>query len=141
MAPEWIKGKVYEKTPYVLNDQIYVFAKQRKSMMQLLDTVDIIITDSPLFLSILYDHSDNKLLHDIIMQEFNRFNNFNVFLNRVKPYNPVGRYQDETGAKKVDQDLLALMGQFDIPYAKIDGDAQAVGKIFALAQLTNSLLK
>jgi hypothetical protein len=129
MAPEWIKGKVYEGTPYPPKDQIYVFAKQRKTLMQLLDTVGIIITDSPLLLSILYDKDNNKVLHELIKHEYLKFNNMNFMLRRVKPYSPVGRYQSEDGARLIDAQLVTFMRELGVPYVMVDGDEAAPRQI------------
>lgn len=134
MAPEWIKGKVYEGTPYPPKDQIYVFAKQRKSMIQLLDSVGIILTDSPLLLSILYDTTGNHALSVLIKREFDTFNNLNILLRRVKPYSPIGRYQSEDEARALDQRIRQLLQQYQVSHTEIDGDEFAPRDILNLVE-------
>jgi len=119
---EWIKYKVYEESTYVMTDQLYVFAKQRKWLRHMLGKVEIVITDSPILLSAIYDKEGDS---DFYLNKFNEFDNLNFYINRVKPYNPVGRYQDEKGAKRVDETVLNFLSYNDIPFYTVDGDKNA----------------
>lgn len=124
-AIEWIKYQVYAKDTYVPTDQLYIFAKQRKILREIGDQVDVIVCDSPLLLSAIYDSEDSPLLRQLVIQEFDRFNNVNYVINRVKPYNPTGRYQNEQGAREYDQEIRRFLLQNDIEFLDVDGDARA----------------
>lgn len=119
MALEYAKDKVWENSLKVLEDQIYVFGKQLHRMWRLKDQVDVIITDSPLLLSILYDSSRNINLKNLVLDQFNSYNNINYFIKRGKDYNPKGRTQTEEEAKEKDEEILKLLNVFDIKYSTV----------------------
>ena len=76
----------------------------------------------------------------MIVDEFNRddVENLNVFVNRVKTYNPKGRYQTEDEAKQKDKDIKDMLAKHSVPYIEIDGDRDIVNvlsmKIFDVIQ-------
>ena len=120
MAPEWAKEKVWAGEQVTLDNQLYVFGKQYHRIWRLLEKVDIVITDSPLLNSILYYGNQNPHFPKMVAFEHQSLNNFNVLLQRVKPFNPSGRLQDEEGAKALDgkiRDILDFLGEdyFTIP--------------------------
>ena len=55
LVTEFAKDKVWEKNNEALSNQIYIFAKQYYGMSRCTGQVDVIITDSPLFLSPFYN--------------------------------------------------------------------------------------
>lgn len=77
-----------------LNDQIYMFAKQNHKMFRCADKVDVIITDPSLPCSLLYSKNCfyNQELSSLVLKVFNSYKNMTYLIERVKPYNPVGRY-------------------------------------------------
>ena len=124
-APEWCKAKVYEENPYVFTDQIYVFAKQRKQLKQLLGKVALVITDSPLLLSITYDNTYNVRFAPLVLSEFKSFDNINILLQRTKVYSEVGRNQNEAQAISIDEKVELELKNYAIPYYQIPGDRSA----------------
>lgn len=127
MALEYAKDKVWEGSRHVLDNQLYVFGKQHHRICRLLGKVDIIISDSPLLNSILYYQDENPHFPAMVAFEHSRLNNFNVFLQRVKPYNPAGRLQDEAQAHALDakiQEILKSLGEdyFSTPAAETSID-------------------
>lgn len=99
MATEYAKGKVWEGSLNVLNNQIYVFGKQHHTMMRLSEQVDVIVTDAPLVMSLIYGEHCSATFHRLVLEEFWLYHNLNYFLTRHKPYNPKGRVQAEDKAK------------------------------------------
>jgi hypothetical protein len=122
---EWIKYKVYEKNVYVFKDQLYVFAKQRKYLREVINDVDVIITDSPILLSAIYDNEKDPLFQQFVLSEFNKFNNINFFIKRVKPYVKVGRNQSEEEARLIDEIVEKYLIDNNIPYLTINGNEEA----------------
>ena len=55
------------------------------------------------------------------MDVFNTYDNLNFFINRKKPYNPVGRNQTEEEAKEIDERIKTFCQQHDISYLIKDG--------------------
>ncbi len=129
MALEYAKDKVWEESNKVLDDQIYVFGKQLHRIFRLKDKVDVVITDSPILLSIIYDKTRNKYFSDLVLNQFNNFDNRNYFIERTTVYNPKGRLQTEDEAKEIDKVLLDLLKDCNIEYDSV-GKNEAVDYIF-----------
>lgn len=131
LVTEYAKQLTWQNRSNDISCQPYIFGKQLNRMWHLLGKVDVIITDSPLLLGIVY--ADKTVWPESFLQStvdiFRKFNNLNFFLNRVKPYNPIGRNQTEeesdTLSKTIEQTLLKLA----IPYYKIDGDIKSADRI------------
>jgi len=109
MAPEWVKAPVWAGETHVLEDQLYVLAKQNRLLGRLDGNVDYIITDSPLLMSLVYteDPGINQIVHYIT----GGYNNLHVFLERVKTYNPAGRVQDERKARLLDFSIREMLSR------------------------------
>jgi tRNA uridine 5-carbamoylmethylation protein Kti12 len=101
IATEYAKDLTWEESHAVLDNQVYVFGKQQHRIWRLNNKVQIILTDSPLLFSLVYRIEKTSILFKYFVQdEFSRYNNMNIYLNRVKPYNPIGRNQTEDEAKQ-----------------------------------------
>jgi len=124
LVTEFAKDKTWEHNSKALTCQPYVFGKQSYRMDRCADEVDIIVTDSPLFLSAMYN--DDKEIEpeftSTVIKKFNEFNNFNYFLRRVKLYNPKGRNQTEEEAIELDKKIKKNLDNFGIKYSEANGD-------------------
>lgn len=109
MALEYAKDKVWEESFAVLENQIYVFGKQLHRIWRLIDKVDVILTDSPLLVSLVYGSKESEEFHALVRQTYNRFDNKNYFLTRVKNFEPAGRMQTEEKAKVLDNSMLDML--------------------------------
>lgn len=116
MATEYAKDKVWEKSTHTLDNQIYVFGKQHHRIWRLLDQVEVVITDSPLLLSLYYGNRESDTFKRLVLEEHNRLNNYNVFLAREKPFDPVGRLQNEAQAKAIDEELKSILAAAECTY-------------------------
>ncbi|MDT8900621.1 AAA family ATPase [Anaeroselena agilis] len=133
-AFEWIKYKVYEGNTYAPTDQLYILAKQRKTLREIGDQVQVIITDSPILLSAIYDAEKNPLFQQLVLQEFKKFNNLNFVVERVKPFSAVGRYGDEEDAQKYDQKIEQYLHDNGLLHAHVAGDEKAAEVIAAITR-------
>ncbi len=89
------------------------------------DKVDVIICDSPLLISIVYDKENSKALHELIMEQFNKFNNLNFYIKRSSIYQESGRRQTEEEAKELDKIVKKVLIDYSIPHTDIDIDGAA----------------
>ena len=126
MVREWIKEKVWQgEANESLSNQLYVFAKQHNGLYNINNKVDYAITDSPLPLSIIYNKQKDSLFDSLVIHEFNKFNNINIFLTRNKPYSGSGRYQTLEEAQVLDEKIKNLLRQYALPYTIIEGTNEA----------------
>jgi len=139
LVTEFAKDKVYEETKEVWNNQQYIFGKQSFRMGRLKDKVKVVITDSPLVLSALYNEDDvlGSQFDNVVLNVFNQYHNINYFVNRTKPYNPDGRHQTE-----IESDALAFvfkkeLAKFNVYYDNISGDME--GYDFVVNDVLNYL--
>ncbi len=124
LITEFAKDKVWEGNKEVFKNQAYLFGKQYYRMSRCRDKVDVLVTDSPLLLSILYN-SDETLgepFNEVVANVFKSFNNINCFLHRVKPYNPKGRHQSEEEANALIPILRNILTKYNVSYDEYDGD-------------------
>ena len=131
MALEYAKEVVWAKAENLLRNQLFVFGQQHNRIYHLLDKVEVVITDSPLLLSIIYDTKRNPNLKALVLDEFSKYNNVNYLLTRKKKYNPSGRLQTEEEARGIDSELRELLKNYAIPHKEIAGlpeNAQTIGK-------------
>lgn len=131
LVTEFAKDKVWENNTEVFKNQAYIFGKQSYRMSRCKNKVDIIITDSPLPLSIFYnkDKSLTENFNKSVMDVFNSYNNLNYFLVRTKPYNPSGRLQTEEESNALELPMKRLLRKRNIPYLKRRGDVEGYQKI------------
>jgi len=125
MALEFAKDKVWEESFRTMDDQIYIFGKQFHRIWRLKDKVDVIICDSPLPISIVYDKENSEAFHELIMEQFNKFKNLNFYLKRSSEYQKEGRLQTEEEAKKIDEIVRNVLVNYKIPFMTLDIDNSA----------------
>lgn len=127
MATEYVKDIVWEESFKKMENQIYIFGKQHARVNRLLGKVDIIVTDSPLLNSIVYDINKNPYLRDLVLYEFKNLNTLNFYVRRKFDYRPDGRVQDLAQAKEVDNSYLNLIKENDIQFHEIEsGDVKTI---------------
>lgn len=111
LIQEYIKSWAWEGKPVGTFDQIYILAKQLKLETRLYGKVDIVITDSPLLFSPIYEivygaktaMSETAAIHLLKAAEENGVVHLNYMIPRNVRYETAGRYQTEEQAKDVDK--------------------------------------
>jgi hypothetical protein len=120
IGPEFAKEKVWEESFKILEDQIYVFAKQRHTLIRVAGKVDVVVTDSPLLLSLIYGEGETREFHDLVLREDARFNQMHFFLDRHDGvYEQEGRIQDLEGARAIDRKILGVLDDNRITYERL----------------------
>lgn len=119
MALEYAKDKVWENSLDVLDDQIYVFGKQLHRLNRLKGKVDVIITDSPILLSIIYNKEASNYLDDLVIEQFHKFNNLNYYVVRDESFNPKGRVQNQEESMEKDDEIKTLLSEHNISYTTV----------------------
>ena len=131
LVTEFAKDKVWENNEEVFKNQAYMFGKQCFKMSRCKDKVDVIVTDSPLVLSVFYN--EDKILgeafNQTVMNVFNSYKNLNYLVYRTKPYNPKGRLPSEEEADALKQPMMELLKNRKISYSVVNGDLLGYTKI------------
>lgn len=131
LITEFAKDKVWENNAKVFKNQLYLFGKQSFRISRVEDEVDVVITDSPLLLSIFYNQTPvlgenfDKVVYDV----FNSYNNINYLIHRTKPYNPSGRMQTEEESNALAQPMVNLLTDWNISYKDVSGDTEGYDAI------------
>ena len=121
LCTEFAKDMVYEKNDSALSNQSYIFGQQMQKINRLKNNVDIIITDSPLFLCGLYI-KESKVANsffNLVYELFNSFDNYNYLLKRTHNYVHDGRLQDEDEAKEIRDELITSLRHYKVPYEEV----------------------
>ena len=131
LVTEYAKSMVYSRRLPEMSNQIYLLAKQYKKMKDIEEYghVPMVITDSPILLGMVYSQGSSYFPELVCLANklHREFENVNVFVRRVKPYNPSGRNQT---AEQSDA-LIPMVRDIGIDFDyEIDGD-EAGQKTFA----------
>ena len=131
LVTEFAKDKVWEGNIEAFKNQAYLFGEQSYRLSRCENKVDIIITDSPLPLSIFYNNNPalTENFNKSVMDVFNSYQNINYLLIRSKPYNPIGRHETEKEADELKKPLIRLLTDQKIPYTVVNGDINGYNKI------------
>ena len=131
LVTEFAKDKVWERNPAPFENQAYMFGQQYYRISRCLGKVDVIVTDSPLPLSVLYN-TDPRLkehFNDMVINVWKSLNTMNYFLIRAKAYNPNGRNQTEEESDQLSKDVKALYEKYDLPFETLRGIEDDYDKI------------
>ena len=126
LITEFAKDLTWEENRIGLSCQEYVFGQQSFRMNRCKDKVDVIITDSPLPLSLFYNNNPllDKNFENVVMNIFNSYCNYNYLLMRTKPYNPVGRNQTQEEADIIGDKIQDFLDEHGIIYIHGTGDSK-----------------
>lgn len=116
LCSEYAKTLVWAKRTRNLEDSISVFAKQNSILNSLFGhNVDVAITDSPLPLSLVYSPPQYfKGFEPLVMEVFNSYNNFNVYLSPGVKYSSVGRVHSEEESILLDRKLSNIIKKYKL---------------------------
>jgi len=136
LVNEFAKMCVWEKNIEILEDQLYIMAKQNRSVMRLEGQVDICITDSPILLSGIYrdaygapKYSD--LIDQMSLECFNRNDNINFMMKRsTKNYDKTGRAQGLDGAVQIDNKLYEMFKKYEISFNHLEANEDSIDEAY-----------
>ena len=132
LVTEYAKDKVWEEAHAPFENQLYMLAKQYFRMTRCENKVDVIITDSPLLLSLLYNTNQERLgpeFDKLTKRLFNGYNNLNFYINRTKPYNSSGRLQTEEESKQLEKPLKNILKKNKVCCIEVTGDEKGYNDI------------
>ncbi len=129
LVSEYAKDKVYEENKTVFKNQLYLFAKQYYKIATCADKVDVVVTDSPLLLSIIYNKSPilGEEFEKLVLKISNSFNNINLFVERTHDYQNDGRIHSEEESNEISKQILELLSKEAIEFEKIPANLSLTG--------------
>lgn len=122
LVTEYAKDKVWEESFKAIDNQLHVLGRQSYRQYRLKGKVDIVITDSPILISLLYSKYERHKSYEfkkVAVDEFNSYNNMNYFIKRNDNYESEGRLQSLEESKVIDNNILNIMTDFNISYNTI----------------------
>lgn len=121
LITEFAKDLTWEHNTAGLANQAYIFGNQYYRMCRCADSVDVLITDSPLLLSVLHrGKSDTpSSLDQAVVDAFHQFNNRNYLLCGTCEYDPCGRNESGEEAAALSRKLRALLDEWAIPCVEL----------------------
>lgn len=126
LVTEYAKDLVYEERHNILQDQLYVLAKQNRRLLRLIPKgIEYAITDSPIILGAIYykKYGGTSInLLNMIEEVFNSYNNINFFLERhpTVEYKGIGRVQQtREQACEIDNEVKQILFTLNIPFIPV----------------------
>jgi len=129
LVTEYAKDKVWEEATKILDNQLYIFAKQEQRVNRLNNKVDVILTDSSIVLTLAYAKSEihkGNLFKDLVLEEFNKYNNINFLLKRNDVYVENGRNQTLEQAIDKDITIKDILDSNSIEYEELSFEKDSV---------------
>lgn len=104
LVTEFAKQLVWEGNIKQLEDQLWVFANQQHCLSILEGQVEVVVTDSPLLLSLVYNAGQTSdVFKQLVVEQYLRYDNMDIFVHRgSRRYVKSGRLQTVEQAKEID---------------------------------------
>lgn len=129
LVREYVKDWAWEKRKIGVFDQLYFLGKQVRRESMLFDCVNLIVTDSPIWLCAYYaERYGTPALRNGVEAAVRAFydqarieghEHLHVWVHRAKAYVPTGRYETEEQALEVDVELRAFLEDRGIPLREL----------------------
>jgi hypothetical protein len=122
LVTEFAKDATYEKREAALSNQLYVTAKQFHRMDRLRGQVDIIVTDSPILLGLIYKPDWYFTgFEELVWSLHASFDNLNYFINRDESrFHQYGRKQNLDESIRIDSKIRKTLASRTEKYKSLD---------------------
>ena len=124
MVFEYPKDLIYLTEIEPPFNQAFVFGNQLFKIEQYIKQADILIVDSPLPLSIIYNNTPylKEYFTKTVMNAFYHFNNLNYYLDNEFSYDNHGRYQTKDIARESHIRIKELLCDYKIPFKTVSAN-------------------
>jgi hypothetical protein len=125
-----------------VDNQVLILGEQYERVYRAASKTDVILTDSPILLSAIYNKRNPiyvPSLGQVALELRNQFDNLDIFIKRAKPYNPVGRFQNEEQARIIDDETREMLGHYGIAYQEVPGSEDGIEQIVKAVLLALTL--
>lgn len=131
LVTEFAKDKSRENNYKALKNQVYVFGNQWYRITRLQARVDVVVTDSPLLLSILYNRIPEiaKEFEQMVVKIAKSYRTLDFLLLRDKPYSTDGRIHTEEESDGLLEPLKTLLHQSGVYYQIVENEQSGYDEI------------
>lgn len=130
---EFAKYLTWEKNSVALGHQIYVTAKQMHREFVVHGQVDIIITDSPILLGLIYYNEKDPVVREaferFVVLSFKSKRQKNYFVERQEGFDPIGRNHSHSESIEIDERIKTILRTHDIPFKSVKGNKDGIDEI------------
>lgn len=133
---EFAKGLVWENRNFALQDQLYILGNQNHNLNRVNGKVNVIITDSPILLSMYYNRNNPKasqfdfnIFDKLVLDCYSHYKNIVLFLKRNFDYSKEGRRETEEQSIQANEKIKNLLDKQNIKYKEIYGSDENAQKI------------
>ena len=137
-VPEFAKSAVWEERGNLFKDpeeQFFIFANQFHAMNVLYGKVDVIVTDSPLLLTLVYNRSvrldgpyEKVVLN--LNSKFSRHLDYMVL--RDMAYDRNGRNETKEESDKIQEEIRKMLHRNDVTYFDVKGNKEGYTSLFSM---------
>jgi nicotinamide riboside kinase len=121
MAAEVAKEYVLEDNKVALEYQLVVWAEQAYKIYCSARHADIVITDAPILLGLVYLPDLSESMCQVVLEEHRRYPNLNILMpRRTEDYSMVGRVHNEAQSALIQEELVDALDTLKIPYIKFE---------------------
>jgi len=135
LVTEFAKDMVWDENKKAIYNQAYVFGNQYYRISRLENEVDVVVTDSPTLLSIIYnkDRRLGKEFTDLVKSvSLSYENRLDILLRRVKQYKTVGRLQNEEQSDKLYNEIKDLLDIVNPEYEIVEATQNGYEKVIEI---------
>jgi predicted ATPase len=119
LITEHAKDLTWENNQERLAYQPIIAAEQQWMEHRVEGKVDVLVSDTATFLSVIYDNGKmTQLFLDWVVEEYKQARRLNVFLTRNpnRAYNPAGRNQTQDEAEALDNIIQTKLTKYGVDY-------------------------
>lgn len=135
LVTEYAKDMVWDQNKKAIYNQAYIFGNQYYRISRLENEVDVVITDSPLLLSIIYN-KDKRLGNEFIQLVKSVSNSYenriDILFKKVKQYKTVGRLHNEEQSDKLYNEIKDLLDTVNPDYEVVEATQEGYEKVIEM---------
>lgn len=110
---EYAKELVWDNRTDLLDgsieNQTSLYEEQNRRVQRLIGKVDVVVTDSPAILSLIYIKEKNADFESVALGDFRQQQNFNLFINRGKEFQQAGRVHNLEQSVQIDNEIKGFL--------------------------------
>lgn len=134
LVTEYTKELILTGDQWSLADELLVFSEKYRRIKKH-ESVDIVITDSPLINSVVYgDTQFGPTAGAFYRAVADNFDNIYFAIRRVVPYIPLGRMPDEDAAAQAGQTIIDIVGESGALLWVVEGRDSAISELVRVVE-------